>query len=136
MSEQQIQILRCIDKADKIGRDGVVALLQQPAEDYGAGLDPVRANLIGLYLDTKGETDEATIENLSKFFARASRVRARLDMMANLEEIEASDGTTAWDRLLAMPANTDQTWNNGGRPENIAWALDDLVKAAIQGVPQ
>jgi hypothetical protein len=39
------------------------------------------------------------------------------------------DGTTMWDRLLAMTPNDDETWERGGRPKNIAWALDDMLGA-------
>lgn len=128
---QYMQVLRSIDKFDKIGRDGVVALLQKPLEEFGANLDPVRAELVGMFLDTTGATNEETINNISAFFAHAGRVRTRLDLMVMLEEGVEPDGKTKWDRLLAKRANEDQTWSNGGRPANIAWALDDMVSVLI-----
>jgi len=43
MTDIEIQILRTVDKVDKIGVCGVIDLLQKPAEQFGAGLDlPVR----------------------------------------------------------------------------------------------
>lgn len=128
---QYLQVLRSIDKFDKIGRDGVVALLQKPVEEFGANLDPIRAELIGMFLDTRGDTNEETLNNISLFFKHAGRVRTRLDLMVMLEEAVEPDGKTKWDHLLAMRANEDQTWSNGGRPANIAWALDDMVKVLI-----
>lgn len=127
MDPRHLQVLRTIDKFDKIGRDGVVALLQKPVEEFGAGLDPVRAELVGLFLDTKGATNEETLNNMRAFFKHAGLVRTRLDLMVMLEEAVEADGTTKWDRLLALRANEDQTWSDGGRPANIAWALDDMV---------
>lgn len=128
-NSQYLQVLRSIDKFDKIGRDGVVALLQKPVDEFGANLDPVRAELVGMYLDTTGATNEETLDNIGAFFKRAARVRTRLDLMVMLEEAVEPGGKTKWDRLLAMPTNEDQTWNDGGRPANIAWALDDMVLA-------
>ena len=58
-TETELQALRCIDKFDKIGRDGVVELLQKPPEEFGANLDPVSAGVIGLLLDTAGKTNES-----------------------------------------------------------------------------
>lgn len=131
IEEQRLQILRSIDKFDRIGRDGVVALLQKPAEEFGASLDPVSAGLVGLFLDTTGATNEETLNNIRTFFARLGRVRCRVDLMVAMEEQVEADGKTKWDRLLAMRANADETWNDGGRPANIGWALDDIVAALL-----
>lgn len=129
MNDRYLQVLRSIDKFDKIGRDGVLSLLQKPVEEFGANLDPVSAGIVGLFLDTSGETNDQTISNMMEFFKHASKVRCRLEVMAVLEESIEDDGKTAWDRLLAMRTNADETWNNDGRPANIAWALDDMVIA-------
>lgn len=135
-NEQKLQTLRTIDKFDKIGRDGVVDLLQKDTDEFGANLDPVSAGLIGLFLDTDGATNEETLDNVKKFFKHAGRVRSRLQLMIALEETVDSDGKTKWDRLLEMQPNDDESWNDGGRPANIAWALDDMVEvmASRRGV--
>ena len=129
MSNIGIQVLRTIDKLDKIGRDGVVDLLQKPVSEFGADLDPVRAALIGMFLDTGSDSNGQTLENIGVFFQSVARVRSRLDLMVALEDREVEPGVTAWDRLLCLPCNDDETWRDGGRPANIAWALDDIVKA-------
>ena len=118
----KLQVLRTIDKFDKIGRDGVVELLQKPEEEFGANLLPVQAELIGDFLDVK-------LDDMPAFFAHAAGVMSRIKMMALLEDTIDPDGGTKWDKLLSMRQNEDQTWNNGGRPENIGWALDDMIKA-------
>ena len=124
---QDLQILRSIDKFDKIGRDGVIELLQKPEEEFGAGLDPVSAGLIGLFLDVSGSSNEETIDNLKAWYNHALKVRTRVGMMVILEESVEPNGTTKWDRLIAMRQNEDETWRDGGRPKNIAFALDDMI---------
>lgn len=127
-----LQILRTIDKFDKIGRDGVVELLQKPAEEFGADLDPVRAAMVGLFLDSAvGDSNEQTIANIERTMAHIAKIRGRLDLMCKLEDtvVDARAGETAWDRLLNMPVNADNTWTGRGRPRNVAWALDDLLYA-------
>jgi len=130
MRGTEIQILRTVDKVDKIGVSGVIGLLQKPAEGFGAGLDPVRAELIGSFLNSRSATNGETLENLRAFFPHASLVVRRLRLLVLLEDME---GETAFDRLLAMRPNDDQTWTDGGRPANIAWALDDLADAIESG---
>ena len=126
-----IQVLRTIDKFDKIGRDGVVALLQKPADEFGAGLDPIRAELVGRFLDTKGASNAETLDAIKGFLASAGKIRTRMELLEALESTTKEDGRTGLDLLLALRPNEDQSWANGGRPENIAWALDDLVEASV-----
>ncbi len=130
--ETKLQVLRTIDKFDKIGRDGVVELLQKPVAEFGAALDPVRAGLIGLFMDVNGSSNEQTVQDIGRFFGHAKKVGSRLEMMAVLEETVDDGGITAWDRLLDMPQNEDETWNDGGRPANIGWALDDILELAAK----
>jgi hypothetical protein len=127
MTEKQIQVLRTMDKLDRIGTEGVVALLQKPPAEFGAQLDIIQAELIGLFLGTTGETNEETIRNAEDFRSHAGKVMGRVEMMGFLEGHKVGDGETALDRLLAMPTNDDEVWSPGHRPKNIAWALDDLV---------
>ena len=126
--DTRAQVLRTIDKADKIGVAGVVELLQRPVEDFGAGLDPVRAALIGRFLETKGDTNEQTLANMRAWFDHAPQVMRRLDLAVTLDEI-AVGNRTALDVILALPARSDQTWSDGGRPANIGIALDDMIAA-------
>jgi hypothetical protein len=126
------QVLRTIDKHDKIGTEGVVALLQKPPAEFGASLDPVTAGLVGQFLSIKGATNEETLDRLRSFFTHAGRVSSRLRLMAELERAETALGVTKWDELLDMPPNGNQTWDNGGRPENIGWALDDILDVAAR----
>lgn len=128
-----LQVLRTLDKFDAIGRDGVVELLQKPAAEFGADLDPVQAGLVGLFLDCSGTSNKQTIDKVKRWFANARNVRSRVDMMALLEG--HGEGETAFDRLLRMPANDDNTWSDGRRPRNIAWALDDLATALASMPP-
>lgn len=127
MNSMEIQVLRTIDKFDRIGRDGVVELLQKPEGEFGAGLDPVRAELVGQLFDTKGQTNRETLENLTRYIKHAGRVGLRLRIMTYLETQEIKDGYTMWDRLIDMPTSPDETWQNGMRPENLGWALDDIA---------
>lgn len=134
MSPENLQVLRTIDKHDRIGTAGVVELLQKPVEEFGAGLMGWQAILIGDFLETKSPDfdDSKPLANISAWFGRASMVKSRILFMAELERriVDPATGETAWDRLLAMEARADQTWNDGGRPANIAWALDDLLDVA------
>lgn len=135
-SATQIQVLRTIDKLDKVGLGGVEKLLTIGLTDVsgsfipGCGLDPIQTNLLMGFLATKGETNDATLRAISAWFGRAQQVNSRIDMMVFLEDTDIGGDRTAWDRLLDMRPNEDETWSDGGRPANIAWALDDLVKVA------
>ena len=126
-------VLRTIDKCDRIGIEGVVALLQKPESAFGAGLDKITAQWIGQFLGTKGQNNDETIANMRAWFARASLIQRRLDLMTSLESTDAGDGRTQWDNLIDTPPNGDQSWSNGGRPENIGWALDDIAIRAQGG---
>lgn len=121
LSATHLQILRCIDKTDKLGKDGVVELLQKPLSEFGADLDPVFAGVVGMLL-------HADLNSVRNVLLRASRVRSRLALIVLLDETQHEDKPTALDYLISMPTNRDNTWSNGGRPENIAWALDDILE--------
>jgi len=124
-----LQVLRSIDKFDRIGRAGVVELLQKPASEFGADLDPVRAEFIGMMLDTRADTNEGTLAALTDLMGRAALVNSRLKLMALMENSVLPDGSTVWDRLIGMPVNADNSWSDDARPENIGWALDDILDA-------
>ena len=121
----QLQVCREIDKIDRVGRNGVLARLTTGATDEsgaylpGLGIHPAQAELLlGMICDGGDEP-----------LAHTARVSSRLRLLAHLEETSDPSGSgTVWDWLLAMPVNADNTWSDGRRPENIAWALDDLVE--------
>lgn len=129
----ETQILRTLDKHDKIGTNGVVELLQKGPEDFGAGLDPVRAGLIGQFLECKGADSTETIANMKKWFYHAGKVMSRLRFIDILDQIETSQGKTMLDDLLDMPTNADETWSDGRRPHNIAFAIDDIISVIMAG---
>ena len=126
MANVRIQVLREIDKLDKIGPDGVRAMLTTGAMDAsgafnkGVGLHPFQAEFL----------ISAISGNREDPLGHMRRLCNRMDMLVALEEtvLDAQTGETAWERLLAMPRNADETWGQNSRPANIGWALDDLVK--------
>lgn len=126
-TEKEIQVLRTIDKFDKIGADGVEELLQKSQEEYGAGLDKVRAKMVVEFLTCKGETNDKTLENMKRWFRLMPIIKRRLDLIDYLETEEISPDYTKWDQLLDMPTNEDETWSGNGRPKNIAYTLDDIL---------
>lgn len=136
--DQRVQVLREIDKLDKIGLDGVCSMLGDGLRDAsgafnkGVGLMPVQVGIIRLFLtETTGhDSNEKTLAALKTVMLRLGRIRGRIDLMCALEEsADEASGLTAWDKLLAMPTNKDNTWSNGGRPGNVGWALDDMLDA-------
>lgn len=144
ISNPSIQVLREIDKLDKIGLDGVCAMLGDGLRDAsgafnrGVGLSPIQVGMIRLFFTEAahrpGDTNTVVIDRIRAVSGRLSQIRSRIGMMAVLEETRHADGRTAWDMLLALPATTDETWSTSPslmRPGNIAWALDDLVAAAV-----
>ena len=144
LPENALQVLRVMDKHDKLGTQGVVTELQKPQADFGAGLDPARARMIGAFLDTKGADNSETLANMREWFLRAAAkqqaaklmmesplVVSRCQMMCVLDDdVLAPDGQTGLDYFLSLPVNTNETWDDGGRPNNIGWMLDDLLGEA------
>lgn len=117
--QRKIQCLRTIDKVDRLGLDAVTKLLMEPMPD-GPDLDAGQAFCIGAFLEA----------------GTGGPICDRFLAIDGLERTDLGDGTTAWDRLIALPQNPDQTWRDGGRPENIAWAIDDLIALARQAAAQ
>ncbi len=122
-----MQVMRSIDKWDRLGRTGVYDLLTTGRTDEsgafvpGCGIHPAQAGAICAFV---GQDFGVGIEGMEKWFGR---IGSRFHLMIRLEETVTTDGTTAWDRLLAMPVNEDDTWSDGRRPANIGWALDDII---------
>lgn len=103
-------VLRAIDKHDKLGASGVFDLLttgrtdQSGAFTKGCGLSNGQAMAIIQFVESSNPQ---------------SQISARLALMCELEStvVDQNTGKTAWDMLLEM------------RPENIGWALDDIIEA-------
>ena len=136
--KRNLQILREIDKLDKIGLDGVCAMLGDGLTDAsgafnkGVGLDPLQVGMMRLFLSetaVSGEDSLQSLKRLENVFAKLTTIRCRVILMTALEGIRTEGGSTAWDRLIDMPSNNDQSWSGGGRPRNMAICLDDLVIA-------
>jgi hypothetical protein len=114
MDATWLQVLREIDKLDRVGAEGVFDRLTKGARDEsgafipGVGLPAGKAALL-----------------LGAIVGRP--IIDRIAVMEALENHENANGSTAWDEFLALPTNADNTWKDGGRPQNIAWAIDDLI---------
>lgn len=124
----QDQVLREIDKWDKVGAEGVRARLTTGLTDSsgaqvpGVGLHPVQADAIIAFIDQRFG---AGVEGMERWF---DLVGTRLQLIVGLDQmVIRENGYTAWDSLIDAPTNADNTWSTGRRPENIGWALDDIA---------
>lgn len=121
------ETLRQIDKLDKVGIEGVRARLTTGVSDdsgafvEGVGMRDTQANAIVAFLDGSFGTG---VEGMRRWF---DLIGTRMKLMVALESIENEDGTTKFDELLSMPVCPNQTWEDGHRPENIGWAIDDIA---------
>jgi hypothetical protein len=127
-----LQVFREIDKLDKIGAEGVRAMLLDGRVDEsgafvpGVGLHTFQADFI-LACITPGDGA----------LGKTPMLVSRINLMAAMEErvADPATGETHWDRLLALPANADNSWAGGGRPANIGWALDDIIEVIRVAMP-
>lgn len=116
-----LQILRTLDKADRMPPLDVFALLTKGRRDQsgdfttGCELTNSRAIVLTGFV----------------FGTRQPQIGARLQMISELEETTINDtGRTAWDQVLDWYAELPE-------PKNIAWIVDDLIAAAANpGSPQ
>jgi hypothetical protein len=117
--EKWLHVLRQIDKLDRVGLAGVYKRLTTGATDSSEAFVP------GVGLESRQAV-------LIFWLMCLPQVSSRIDVMVALDAQQNTDGTTGLDALLAMKANADNTWSNGSRPENIGWALDDLLAGMKQ----
>jgi histidyl-tRNA synthetase len=85
---ERLQALRCIDKYDRLGPEGVKALLTSGRRDEsgawteGLGWTEAQADLLLMFLATKGATNEETISKMLRWYYVMSMP------MSELEKIE------------------------------------------------
>jgi hypothetical protein len=115
-----LQVLRHLDKLDRVGLPGVYKRLTTGATDSSGAFVP------GVGLESRQAV-------LIFWLMCLPQVSSRIDAMVALDGQQNADGTTGLDALLAMKANADNTWKDGGRPENIGWALDDIIASQRAG---
>ncbi len=114
-----LRVLRTLDKAD---RDAPLVIFEKLTTGHKDGS--------GAFIDGCGLTNGQAIA-LIAFLGKDRKIADRIDLMCRLEDAVIDDrtGETALDRLLTMPVSNDESWNDGKRPKNIGWALDDLMVA-------
>lgn len=116
--EARLDVLRAMDGFDRLGPIGVFERLTTGRRDAS-----------GAWVAGCGITSAQAVVLLGVLVGPT--VNDRLAMMARLEEkVIGPAGYTAWDAVLDMQANDDETWARGGRPRNIGFALDDLIELA------
>lgn len=111
LTDLRLQVLRTLDKYDRVGDRGVFDLLTTGRVDASGAATPGCGLSNGQAMGLIGFLNVGK-ENL---------ISRRFRLMVLLEEtIIGEGGRTAWDALLDM------------RPVNIGWALDDLWEALSQ----
>ncbi|GHG11109.1 histidine--tRNA ligase [Paracoccus aerius] len=108
-AEQAEDVLRQIDKFDKVGRDGVLALLTTGRKDdsgamiEGVGLSEAQAQPVLAFLTSKGADNAATLGNL-RLAVGASAVGAEgVEELAQIADMLAAMGV-AEDRAVIDPS--------------------------------
>lgn len=106
---QRLTVLRAIDKLDRLGSEGVRALLGAGRKDEsgdftkGAGLDDERIARVLAFTEARGETAEQTLANLEQVVGDSAR---GLEGVAELREIAALVTAAGYDdgRVQIDPA--------------------------------
>lgn len=108
-ADQADDVLRTIDKFDKVGRDGVLALLTTGRKDEsgafieGVGLDAEQAAPVLAFLTSKGRDNTATLENLRAAVGEAVIGREGVDELAQIADMLTAMGIGA-DRAVIDPS--------------------------------
>lgn len=107
--DQADDVLRTIDKFDKVGRDGVLALLTAGRKDEsgafidGVGLDETQAAPVLAFLTSKGADNAATLDNLRAAVGEAAIGREGVDELSQIADMLAAMGIGA-DRAVIDPS--------------------------------
>ncbi|WP_424989910.1 histidine--tRNA ligase [Fluviibacterium sp. S390] len=102
-------VLRAIDKLDRLGRDGVRALLGAGREDAsgdftkGAGLSDDQAAIVLGFLDARGADGAATVANLQALIGGSKTGAQGVDELQQIADLMAAGGYGA-DRVEIDPA--------------------------------
>ena len=106
---QAEDVLRQIDKFDKVGRDGVLALLTTGRRDdsgaliAGVGLSEAQAAPVLAFLTSKGADNAATLDNLRAAVGASQMGAEGVDELAQMADLLAAMGV-AEDRAVIDPA--------------------------------
>lgn len=111
----RLQVLRTIDKADRLPPRDIFSLLTRGRTDQSGAFFPG----CGMGIS------EAIYLTAFVFMTKQPRIWSRVVMLERLEAsvVDAASGRTALDCLLDAYAEMPE-------PKNIGWLLDDLVEAA------
>jgi histidyl-tRNA synthetase len=102
-------VLRAIDKLDRLGVDGVRALLGEGRKDEsgdftkGAGLDDVSADVVMGFMDAGRETGAATVARLSELVAGSSVGEAGVQELQTIADLLSAQGYGP-DRIVIDPS--------------------------------
>lgn len=107
--ETAADVLRTIDKFDKVGEVGVRELLTtgrkdaSGAEIEGVGLDPAQAGPVIAFLTSKGATNAATLDNLRAAVGASAVGAEGVDELAQIAALLDAGGMGA-DRVVIDPS--------------------------------
>lgn len=108
-AEQAEDVLRQIDKFDKVGRDGVLALLTTGRKDdsgamiEGVGLSEAQAQPVLAFLTSKGADNAATLANLRAAVGGSAIGAEGVEELAQIADMLAAMGV-AEDRAVIDPS--------------------------------
>ncbi|WP_298919082.1 histidine--tRNA ligase [uncultured Algimonas sp.] len=97
-SVQRLQVLRAIDKLDRLGEDGVEALLGKGREDEsgdytdGAKLDPAGIKAVLGFTTASDPDRQATVATLSGLVGPSDRGRQGVDELAEIDRLLSATG--------------------------------------------
>lgn len=102
-------VLRAIDKIDRLGPDGVRALLGEGRKDEsgdftkGAGLSEAQADVVMGFMAAKGEDGAATVANLAALVGSSETGRAGVEELETIAALLDAQGYGP-DRIVIDPA--------------------------------
>jgi len=105
----EANILRTIDKFDKVGASGVMELLTQGRKDSsgafieGVGISHARAGKVVDFLESRGDSNEETIENLRKSIGSSTIGAEGVAELETIADLLAAQGY-GHDRIVIDPS--------------------------------